>query len=147
MREVRWNWRPEGWIITFSPNGNDYLGMTYRPEKKITVWIDPKYSLAQIVHILVHELAHVFDFLYLTPELRAEWLVARQLPPSTPWYPPCNGCSDYSFGAGDFAESVSWTLQSPEVRFYGKLGPPPNEKQRALIKEWLTTLPNIMAGK
>jgi hypothetical protein len=145
MREIRWNWRPEGWVIAFGPGNNDYFGITDRLEKKIYVWISPKYSLMQVVHFLVHELTHVFDFQYITPELRAKYLAARKLPPDTPWYPPCNRCSDYAYGVGDFVESVSWTLQGPEGGFYSELGPEPDKAQQALIMKWLTTLPN-MAG-
>src|ERR1035437_10819252 len=83
MKEVRWNWRPVGWIIAFGPGRNGYLGMTYESKKKIAIWIRPEHSPTNVANIFVHELAHAFDFLYLTPELHAEWLVARQLPLST----------------------------------------------------------------
>jgi len=145
IKEVRWDWRPVGWIIEFGPGRTGYLGMTYGSQKKIVVWIRPEHSPTQVANTLTHELAHAFQFSYFTQKLCEEWLAARKLPENTSWSPPCKGCIDFGFGAGDFAESVKWTLQSPGVIFRSKLGPPPNKEQQALIRKWLTTLPK-MAG-
>src|ERR1019366_10111655 len=93
----------------------------------------------EVAATLAHEFAHAFDRLYLTPDLRAQWLAARGLSTNTPWYPPCRGCSDYHFGAGDFAESVSWTLQGSVMKFRSRLGPPPNISQQALIQQWVSS--------
>jgi hypothetical protein len=108
---------------------------------------------------IAHELAHAFDKKYLTPALRGKWLAARGLPPDTPWYFPVGHLSsDYLSGAGDFAESVSWTLQGPVAGFRSCLGLPlnneqkklvargcrglpPNKAQQALIRQWLAELP------
>jgi hypothetical protein len=108
---------------------------------------------------IAHELAHAFDEKYLTPALRSKWLAVRGLPPDTPWYSPVGRLSsDYLSGAGDFAESVSWTLQGPAAGFRSCLGLrltegqkqriaigchglPPNKAQQALIRQWLAELP------
>jgi hypothetical protein len=112
-----------------------------------------------VAGIIVHELAHAFDKKYFTPVLRSKWLAARGLPSDTPWYFPVGRLgSDYFSGAGDFAESVSWTLQGPEAGFHSCLGLylterqkqliargcrglPPNQAQQALIRQWLAKLP------
>jgi hypothetical protein len=78
----------------------------------------------------------------MTNLMREEWLRARKLPLTTLWY-PYDGCSDYSSGAGDLAESSSWTFQGPDAGFLSKLGPPPNEEQQELIRKWFSQV----AGK
>lgn len=141
--EMHLDWRPEGWKdIEFAPGRIGYLGMTYVEKKEISVWIRPEHSPMEVAATMVHELAHVFDVLYLTPELRARWISARNLPADTPWSLPCNRCSDFAVGAGDFAESVSFTFQGPNTRFNSKLGPPPDDEQQKLIRSWLNTLPD-----
>jgi hypothetical protein len=129
--EVRLSWRPEGWKdIEFAPNKDGYLGMTFVDKKEITVWIRPEHSPSEVAATIVHELGHAFDVTYLNPELRAKWISARKLPKSTPWDLSCNGCSDHIVGSGDFAESVAWTFQGPNMKFDSKLGPPPNKEQQ-----------------
>lgn len=142
MKKVNWDWRPGGWTIKFYPGRKNYLGMTNEKEREILIWIRPEHSPTEVAASLVHELAHAFDLIYLTPELRKDWLKARGLPPATPWY-SCDECSDYKSGSGDFAESVSWTLQGANgARFRSKLGQPPNEEQQALIKKWIAMAGN-----
>ncbi len=147
-KEVRLVWRPEGWKeVIFAPGRKGYLGMTNPGEaKSITIWIRPEHSPSQVAATMVHELAHAFDYTYLTPELRAKWLSVRNLSPYTPWYPESRH-TDFSTGAGDFAESVSFTLQGPNSRFKSKLGPPPNEEQQELLQSWLEKLPKLQKQK
>jgi hypothetical protein len=143
LSKVKLDWRPAGWMIEFRCGIEGYLGMSFEAPKKIFVWIRPEHSSAQVAGTLVHEFAHVFDWLYMTDEMHAEWLRARNLPADTLWFPSCRGCSDYIFGAGDFAESVARTFQGPGIEFRGKLGPPPNEEQQQLIRRWFSQV----AGK
>ncbi len=132
MEEVRWSWRPKGWSIDFYPATEGFVGVTDEDAKRISVEIRPEYSPQQVAATVVHELAHAFDILHLNDELRAEWLALRKLPRDTPWF-ACNDCSDSKTGAGDFAESVSWTFQGSEAGFVSKLGPPPDQEQQAFI--------------
>jgi len=144
LEKVNWGWRPESWTIEFKPGKPGYLGMKYRDEKKIVIWVRPKQSPEEVASVIAHELAHVFSQLYINAELRQEWLKARGIPLTTLWNPPDTKKgekekSDYLYGEGDFAESVAWTLQGGH--FSGKLGPAPNRTQQELILKWLRTLP------
>jgi hypothetical protein len=153
LRQVNWDWRAAldryDWIVRFHPGRRNLLteenstiiGIAAMKECRIDIWVYPSRSPKKVAATIVHELAHAFDYDYLTPDLRKAWLAARNLPPNTPWWTPCPHCDDYRFGAGDFAECVKWTLQGPSDKFRSLLGPPPNEAQQALIREWLAELP------
>lgn len=166
LQEVNWNWKADldGWIVQFHPGRPGLLGLTTRGEHCIDIWVRRGQPAEKVAGTIVHELAHAFDHEYLTPALRAMWLTVRNLPSDTLWIPPVgNLSSDYLSGAGDFAESMSWTLQGPVVGFRSCLGLrlsandrkqiakgcrglPPNELQKTLIRRWLSTLPKT-AGK
>jgi len=141
LKEVNWNWQPiiHDWSVKFHPGRQGYLGVTDMKKQCIDIWIRQDQTPQEVAATLVHEFAHAFDHLYLTPDLRAKWLAVRGLSTNTPWYPSCRDCSDYRFGAGDFAESVSWTLQGSVMKFSSRLGPPPNISQQALIHQWLSS--------
>ncbi|MDO8558135.1 MAG: hypothetical protein Q7S09_03020 [bacterium] len=149
---VNWDWKLAlgGWTVRFHPGRLDVLGITTLDESRVDIWVRRKQSPESVAGTIVHELAHAFDHKYLTFDMRKAWIAARNLPPDTRWYTPCSGCrdrglcddcADYHFGSGDFAECVSWTLQGPAYEFQSLLGPPPNEAQQALIRQWLTELP------
>lgn len=141
LREIKWDWQPviNKWNVRFHAGRPGYLGLTDFANQNIDVWIRRSQTPQEVAATLVHEFAHAFDSLYLTPELRAQWLDARGLSADTPWYPTCARCSDYRFGAGDFAESVSWTLQGSVTQFRSRLGPPPSSSQQKLIQQWLSS--------
>ena len=145
LSEVNWDWKPDlgSWNIRFRPQWPGHLASINLPARRITVWVRPKHSTERIAATIVHELAHAFDHDYLNSDLRKAWLAARNLPRSTPWYPSSVAYDDYSSGAGDFAECVSWTLQGPADTFRSRLGPPPDGAQQKLIRDWLTSLPKI----
>ena len=122
--------------IYFRPGRPGYLGAADPKTNQVDIWIRPGQTPAQVEAIIAHELAHIFDYLYLTPEQREQWYAIRNIPRENPWYPVCNMCSDYRFGAGDFAESVSWTFQGRFAKFSSKLGRPPTAEQQVLIRSW-----------
>lgn len=166
LQEVNWNWRADldGWVVRFHPGRPGLLGLTTVGECRIDIWVRRGQPAEKVAGIIVHELAHAFDYKYLTPALRATWLAVRNLPLDTPWISPVGDLSsDFLSGAGDFAESVRWMLQGPTAGFRSCLGLrlsandrkwiakgcrglPPNELQKALIRRWLSTLPKT-AGK
>jgi hypothetical protein len=161
LQLVNWDWKPVfgEWDIRFGPERPGYHGLTEFALHRITIWIRPADSPEAVAGMIAHELAHAFDRKYLTPALRGQWLAARGLPPDTPWYFPVGKLgSDYLSGAGDFAESVKWTLQGPRAGFKSCLGLQlneqqkkvmargcdgilPNEAQQTLIRQWLAELP------
>lgn len=161
LQQVNWDWRLilNEWIIEFGPGRPGYHGITNVITRRIMIWIRPSESPESVAGTIVHEVAHAFDVKYLTPSLRNDWLVVRHLPPNTPWYSPVgNLSSDYLSGAGDFAESVSWTLQGQVAGFRSCLGLSlnnaqkqriaagchglsPNKAQQTLIRQWLAELP------
>lgn len=163
LRQVSWDWKTalDGWNIQFGPGRPGYHGITELKVRRITIWIRPADSPELVAGTIVHELAHAFDWKYLTPALRTQWLVARGLPLDTPWHFPVGRLgSDYLSGEGDFAEAVRWTLQGPRAGFLSCLGlrlneqqkkliargcqgSPPNEAQQALIRQWLAELPRM----
>jgi hypothetical protein len=163
LRRVNWDWKSalDGWSMRFGPGRPGYRGLTEFSLRRITIWIRPADQPESVAGIIVHELAHAFDRRYLTPALRSKWLAARNFSPDTPWYFPVGHLSsDYLSGAGDFAESVSWTLQGPTAGFRSCLGLsltekqkqliakgcgglPPDKATQALIREWLVELPRI----
>ena len=140
LKAINGNWRTitNKWTVNFHAGRPGYLGLADREKHSIDIWIRNNQTPQEIAATLVHEYAHAFDDQYLNPELRAAWLAARGIPAETSWYPQCSGCSDFRFGAGDFAESVSWTLQGAKSKFSSRLGPPPNIIQQALIYQWLS---------
>ncbi len=140
LKEVNWCWRPAGWTIEFQPEKKSFLGIRDLHSKTIIIWVRPNHSSKKVASVITHEFAHIFSELYLTDELRQEWLKARGLPLTTVWFPKADWESDYTYGEGDFAESVAWTLQKGS--FNGKLKPAPNRKQQELIQRWLATLPD-----
>jgi hypothetical protein len=141
LKEIKWNWQPiiSNWSVKFHAGRHGYLGLTDIEKQSIDIWIRQNETQHEVASALLHEIAHAFDHLYLSPDMRAQWLAARGLAIDTPWYPPCGGCSDYRSGAGDFAESVSWTLEGSVMKFRSRLGPPPSTSQQALIQQWLSS--------
>lgn len=140
LGRITWDWRPlfPDWKILFGEwrRGYRYAGLCEHDKRRIDIWIWQYQSPRSVSKVIVHELAHAFDRKFLTPEMRQEWLTVRKIPHAR-WSRGCDFCNDDASGAGDFAESVSWTLQGPGAIFKSKLGHPPNEGQRALIKKWL----------
>jgi hypothetical protein len=161
LRKINWDWKAalDDWDIQFGSNNPGKHGLTDPKHHCITVWVRPEDSSESVAGTIGHELAHAFDNKYLTPALRSTWLATRGFPADTPWYFPVGPLStDYLSGAGDFAESVRWTLQGPTTGFRSCLGlrlsdwqktqvavgchgSPPNEAQQMLIRQWLAELP------
>ncbi len=141
LAEIRWDWRGllADWSINFLPGKPGYLGMAYSVQRRIDIWVRPEERPAQVAGVIVHELAHRVDWVFFTPEQRAEWYKLRAIPPKTPWYPPPK-TTDFSTGAGDFAECVKWAIQGPGVKFNSRLGAPPTPAQQQIIRQWLAQI-------
>ena len=73
---------------------------------------------------------HAVDVTLNSPEEREEWQAARGIE-SVPWWPG-DGLTDFSTGAGDFAESfAAWQVGTGSFR--SRVGDAPNGDQLALM--------------
>ncbi len=112
-----------GYEIRFLPARPGYYGMTYPQERRIDVWVRPDQSLELLTHVTAHELGHGVDLTWNDDARRAEYLELRGLG-SRSWF-TCDGCTDFSTPAGDFAEAfAAWAVGDTDFR--STLGPPPS---------------------
>jgi hypothetical protein len=154
----RWDWQsalPE-WKVRFGPGQRFYKSLADAEAKMVTILVRPEDAPETLAGDILHEVAHAFDWTYLTLALREEWLKARELPIDTPWAPKRDMATDYGTGAGDFAESLAWTFGSRQEfksclgegtiprgkkLDYGCYGVPPDDTAQALIRRWVSELP------
>ncbi len=130
---MRWELLLPGWRIEFLPARKGYLGMTYRPERRIEIYVRADRPVDGIAHDIAHEIGHAIDVSLLNDQRRAAYLELRGLAPTTSWW-ACDSCRDLDTGAGDFAESFAWWA-APRFRFYGVLAPPPPDDVLARMAE------------
>ncbi|MCU1599737.1 MAG: hypothetical protein JWO22_446 [Frankiales bacterium] len=92
-----------GWTVQWLPGRAGYLGLTDAATRTVSIYVRATHTDAQLRVTLAHELGHVYDLTYGSAASRASYLARRGVSSSTAWW-PCAACSDYSSGAGDFAE-------------------------------------------
>jgi hypothetical protein len=147
MVSAQWKRWPDtlpSWHVRFRSGRKGYLGTADEPTRKISIFVRLEHTPEDLARTMLHELAHAFDCDYLDDRKREEWLVMRKLPAETKWLGPSMK-SDFSFGSGDFAECLAWTLLG-EGSFKSKLGPPPTAEQQELIRRWLFGPPPKKVG-
>ena len=121
-----------GWTVSFLPERSGLFGLTMVAERKIEVYIRDDQSDALLAHVVAHELGHAVDVTLNDGPDRRLWEETRNLSPA-PWWPG-NGATDFSTGAGDFAESfAAW--QVGDESFRSKLGDPPTATEIQLLAE------------
>lgn len=131
---IGYNWRGNlpGWTITFSPARDGVIGYTYTNEHRIEIFVRDNISDGLLRHVIAHEIGHAIDVSLNSSGDRERWQDARGIGGS-PWWPG-NGVSDYSTGAGDFAESfAAWQVGAGNFR--SNLGSAPSGDQIALLAE------------
>lgn len=102
-----------GWTVRFEVYQGRYLGLTDSGTKLLTLWVKPTDGQQELRITLAHELGHILDFTTVGAEQRSTYLQLRHRSDNTaPWY-PCNGCEDYAFASGDFAEVYALWLAGP----------------------------------
>ena len=128
---ISYPWPDLAYEIVFEPGRRGLRARVLLLERRIEVFVRPSDTVRQTAFDLAHELGHALDFERGTPATRAAWQRARGLDPARPWF-GCNACPDLATPAGDFAESfAAWLVGAGG--FSSRLGPPPDEAQRALL--------------
>jgi hypothetical protein len=122
-----------GYTLRLAPRRDPLLrALTDTTAHTITLYLaegDPPHRTA---HDLAHEIGHAYDAARLTPAQRRAYLARRGVPRAAWW--PTNRGSDYSVGAGDFAEVFALChAASPEFR--SKLAPRPADACATLPAE------------
>ena len=114
-----------GYRVEFRPGRSDVLGLAHLPERRIEIFVRScsAQSDSLLRQVIAHEIGHLVDADTM-PGLRTEWLRARGIPTSTPWF-GCNSCSDFATPAGDFAEVYAqWQRSASDNR--SALAPAPS---------------------
>ena len=128
-----------GWRVAFAVYRGRYLGMTDSGHKLITLWVKPTDSRQQLRITLGHELGHVLDFTTVGSDQRTRYLSLRGRAGSTTRWYPCNGCEDYAYPAGDFAEVYAlWVAGAGDFR--SRFAAAPNAGQLARLGSFFRTL-------
>lgn len=121
-----------GWEISFHPGRKGVLGYTFVQEQRIEIYVRDDMSSSLLGHVIAHEVGHAIDVTQNSGDDRRRWQEMRAIE-DKPWWPG-NGSTDFSTGAGDFAESfAAWQVGTASFR--SNLGPPPDSAARALMAE------------
>lgn len=128
-----WESRLPGWSIEFQHERSGVLGYTYTTEKRIEVYVRETMSQDLLAHVIAHEIGHAVDVSLNSGDDRRAWLAARNVS-DRDWWPLEGGVSDFSSGAGDFAEGfAAWQVGTGSYR--SKVGSAPNSEQLELLAE------------
>lgn len=111
MISYDWATQLPGWSIEFHPGRSGILGYAFFNERRIEIYVRDHHATSEIAATLAHEIGHAVDVTLLTDAQRWDWMNARGI--DADWWPAA-GVSDYSSGAGDFAEAFA-TWQVGEV--------------------------------
>lgn len=118
------------WTIDFLPEKSGLYGLTLVPERRIEIYVRDGQTEELLAHVIAHELGHAIDVTLNDGPDRRVWEETRGIG-GEPWWPG-NGTSDFSTGAGDFAESfAAWQVGSGSFR--STLGDPPTQEQIELL--------------
>lgn len=134
LAQISYDWQailPQ-WTFIFSSGRSGVLGYTYVDRQTIEIFVRDSMSDALLAHVVAHELGHAVDVTLNSGDDRRRWQEARGISTARWW--PGNGVSDFSTGAGDFAESfAAWQVGNGNFR--SNLAGPPNSSQRSLLAE------------
>lgn len=126
--------------VTWEPGSPGLRGVTQffdgPRSAAITMFIRDDLDISDYESTLAHEEGHAADWICLTPERRATWADLRGIDVDT-WFNASATApvrSDYSVGAGDWAEGVAeMATGTPSISEYGS----PGEAQFTLMRSWL----------
>ncbi len=130
--DYEWQSRLDGWSIVFAPGRDGVLGLTYVDRKTIEIFVRDNQTPDLLAHVIAHEMGHAVDVTLNDSGERQRWQESRGIS-SAPWWPG-DGATDFSTGAGDFAESfAAWQVGSGNFR--SKLSGAPDAGQLDLMAE------------
>ena len=120
-----WQQRLGAWTVAFLPGRPGLRGLTYVQLHRIEIYVRPEFTDQQVAEVVAHELGHAVDVTLLDNTERVQWLTARGLSPSTPWFNVDEG-GDFGSGTGDFAEAFAgWQVgKVSQSRLAGPLTAP-----------------------
>ena len=120
-----WRQRLPGWTVAFLPGRPGLRGLTLVQQHRIEIYVRAEFTDQQVAEVVAHELGHAVDVTLLDSTERLQWLSARGLPPTTPWF-EVDEHGDFGSGTGDFAESfASWQVgKLSQSRLAGALTAP-----------------------
>ena len=122
-----------GFRVEFRPGRPGLLGQTFLEERIIRIYVRPGQSVQQVTRVLAHEVGHAVDVAFMSPRSRDQWLAARGAP-GTRWWPNAD-VSDFSSGAGDFAEVFARWALGGQTRFRSTVAPAPPQARLAELAE------------
>lgn len=127
-----WESKLPGWTITLQPQRDGYRGITNVAERRIEIYDVSGVGERELAHVIAHEIGHAVDVTYNDTRTRSRWLQSRGIDPNHPWFTG-DGLTDFSVGAGDFAESFAhWQVGYGEQ---SNLGGAPTSDQIILLAE------------
>ncbi len=127
-----WEERLPEWEIRFHEGKDGAYGYTLTQESVIDIYVREGQSKQLLAHVIAHELGHAVDVTLNSGDDRRRWQAARGIE-DAPWWPD-NRASDFSTGAGDFAESfAAWQVGTDSYR--SRLAAPPSADQQELLAE------------
>jgi hypothetical protein len=127
-----WDQLLPGWTIEFLDETDGLYGLTLVSKKRIEIYVRDGQDTALLAHVIAHELGHAVDVTHNDGDDRRRWEQSRGIE-DFPWWPG-SGDTDFSTGAGDFAEAfAAW--QVGDRSFRSTLANPPSAGQRALLAE------------
>lgn len=126
-----WQSKLGGWTIQFLPGRTGLLGGTWTYEKRIEIYVRDYQDADEVAFTLAHELGHAVDVTMLTDADRETWRQTRRFSdPDAPWW-VASGATDFSSGAGDWAESFAvWQTGGWS---HSKLAGQPSNAQLAVV--------------
>jgi hypothetical protein len=130
-------WQELQYDIVFKAPERGVRAMTFPREHRIEVYARPGDDAQLLAYDIAHELGHAIDATRNTPETRREWMKARGIDPSTPWFGR-SGCTDFNTPAGDFAETFALFLLGPG-HFDGRIAPPPSAEEIPALASFFPT--------
>ncbi len=133
LGQISYDWEDKlrGWSIHFHPPRTGYLGLTWPSERRIDVYVRSDQSTTFLAHVIAHEIGHAVDVTHNSGADRAAWQAARGIG-WAPWWPTAYA-SDFSTGAGDFAEAFAFSQIGSYTYFRSNLGGDPTWSQRQLM--------------